>query len=68
MGISTVAEIDKGPLVAGTGSVVGVAVVGVDVVLVCEVVGVGWVPPALGWFDDEQAARRDPVPTSSKAA
>jgi hypothetical protein len=59
---------DKGPLVAGTGSVVGVAVAGVDVVPPCEVVEVGWVSPALGGFDDEQAARRMPAPISGRAA
>ena len=48
----------------GTGSVVGVAWV-VVVFLVCDVVDV--VPLALGWFVDEQAARRAPAPTMSKA-
>jgi hypothetical protein len=64
MGTATVADIDKGPLVGGTGSVVGVACV-VGVVLLPDVVDV--VPLALGWFVDEQAARRAPPVRKSRA-
>jgi hypothetical protein len=59
---------DSGPLVAGTGSVVGVAWLVVVVVLVREVVVVERVRSALGGLDDEQAASNDPAPIRRMAA